>query len=71
MTITNRQLRKALEAEGLGDINLEKDDGYFYIWSDERVIDLYDNSICVCHFNQCTIGEWVDEIKRLLAQNRA
>ena len=74
MTITNKAFRQAMEEAGLGAIQLERNHGYFYIWSDndevqELISSLYENMILVITFNQLTIEEWVEAIKELIGWN--
>ena len=71
MTITNRAFRQAMEEAGLGTIQLERNHGYFYVWSDndeaqEVICGLYENMILVNTFNQLTIEQWIEAIKELL-----
>lgn len=71
MTITNKAFREAMEKAGLGSVQLEKDNGYFWIWSDDaemsdRILSLKSDTILVNSFKDCSIAEWVDEIKSLL-----
>lgn len=68
--ITNKALRKALEAEGLGYIHLYRDgdNGYHYISSEDgHDIYLYDTAIYLPFFNQQPIAAWVEDIKRLIS----
>lgn len=71
MTITNKAFRKAMKEAGLERVQLEKGEGYFYIWSDDeetalKIAGLYDNMIMVNSFNQLPIVVWIHEIKELL-----
>lgn len=71
MTIKNKAFRKAMEKAGLGAVQLEKGDGYFWIWSDDdemsdRILSLESNSILVVSFKYRSIEGWVKEIKELL-----
>lgn len=71
MTITNKAFRKAMKEAGLEKVQLEKGEGYFYIWSDDeetalKIARLYDNMIMVNSFNQLPIVVWIHEIKELL-----
>ena len=73
MTIKNRKLLEALKKEGLEDINLEKENGYFWIWSDDeemnlKITSLYSNSILVNFFKDQSIENWVKDIKELLEE---
>lgn len=70
-TITNKRFRKLMTDAGLADVELVKGDGYHYITSDnnERCQQIYSltvQSIYVCHFNELTPAQWVEEIKGLL-----
>lgn len=71
MTITNKAFRKAMKEAGLERVQLEKGEGYFYIWSDDeetalKIAGLHDNMIMVNSFNQLPIVVWIHEIKELL-----
>lgn len=71
MTITNKAFRKAMKKAGLEKVQLEKGNGYFYIWSDDEETAFYiagieDNSILVNSFNHLKIETWIKEIKQLL-----
>lgn len=73
MTVKNRKLKEALKKEGLENINLEKGNGYFWIWSDDeemnlRITSLYSNSILVNSFKDQSIENWVKDIKELLEE---
>lgn len=70
MTIKNKKFRKAMEEAGLGAIQLEKGNGYFWIWSDSdsRPINLKNDSILVYSFNHQSIEEWVKTIKEMLVE---
>lgn len=68
--IKNKQLTNQLRSEGLEDIILCKDNGYFFIASNNEktsmeICSLQSNSIYVNSFNQLTIDQWVEEIKLL------
>lgn len=66
MTIKNKKLLEALKKEGLEGINLEKGNGYFWIWSDTRDLNLYSSSILVNSFKDQSIEDWINDIKRIL-----
>ena len=71
MTITNKAFREAMKEAGLEKVQLEKGNGYFYIWSDDEetafyIAGLYSTSIMVNSFNQLKIETWIKEIKQLL-----
>lgn len=66
MTVKNRKLKEALKKEGLEDINLEKGNGYFWIWSDTKDLNLYSSSILVNSFKDQSIEDWINDIKRIL-----
>lgn len=73
MTVKNRKLKEALKKEGLENINLEKGNGYFWIWSDDeemnlKITSLYSNSILVNSFKDQSIENWVKDIKELLEE---
>ena len=73
MTVKNRKLKEVLKKEGLENINLEKGNGYFWIWSDDKemnlkITSLYSNSILVNSFKDQSIENWVKDIKELLEE---
>lgn len=75
--INNKKLKKALIAidPELSKIKLMKDDGCFYLSSDDdlwssRISDFFFNDILVCHFNHLSIEEWVSNIIDVLVQDR-
>ena len=70
--IKNPKFRKLMKQAGLEDISLIQDNGYLWITSDtnEDVFKLPETSIYVNSFNDMTPEEWVEEIKRLLDQNK-
>ena len=68
--ITNKRFRQLMKEAGMEAIELVKGYGYFYIISldvvvSDRIMSLWQSSIYVCHFNDLTPEEWVNEIKRL------
>lgn len=70
-TITNKRFRKLMADAGLADVELVKGDGYHYITSNDsersqQIYSLTVQSIYVCHFNELTPAQWVEEIKGLL-----
>lgn len=70
-TIVNKQFNQALKNNNLGDIQLIKGRGYFWITSDNDYFYKAHNlgrarSIYVNSFNQMTIDEWVGEIKSIV-----
>lgn len=76
--IKNRALKKELISidPELANIQLMKDDGYFYLtssnnelWGD-RIGEFYFNSVLVNNFKDLSIREWVYEIIDVLIQNR-
>lgn len=70
MTINNKAFRKAMKEAGLEKVQLEKGNGYFYIWSDDEetafcIAGLYSSSIMVNSFKHLSIEKWINEIKDL------
>jgi len=70
-TIKNKRFRKLMTDAGLADVELVKGDGYHYITSNDsersqHIYSLTVQSIYVCHFNELTPAQWVEEIKGLL-----
>ena len=73
MTIKNKAFRKAMQAEGLECIQLEKGNGYFYLWSTNMEIaielaSLESTSILCNAFKHQTIEQWIADIKSILEQ---
>ena len=69
--VRNPKLTRLLNREGLGDILLCKDYGYFYITSDNeelanKISMLHSNAIYLNSFNQQSPEEWVEDIKYIL-----
>ena len=72
--INNAQLYRELAKEGIRDVLLCKDKGFFYITSDneqvgERIVRLETNVIYCNSFRQQSIDAWVSDIKNLLNNN--
>ena len=69
--ITDKRLRKELDKRGYNTIQLVKGDGYFY-WVDEDENDTHNllladsTSVYLCHYNQQTYLQWVDELEQLI-----
>lgn len=73
MTIKNEAFRKAMEKAGLGAVQLEKNEGYFWIWSDDSemnnaIMSLDSQSIYVYAFNHMSIEDWVKTIKEMIEE---
>lgn len=75
--IKNPNLKKALKEVNpdLGKIILMKDNGYFYLTSDDeiwadRISNFYFNDIMINSFRDLSIREWVYEIVDVLIQDR-
>lgn len=66
MTIRDRKFRQLMKEAGMEDIQLERNNGYFYVWSDTRELNLYSNSIMRCWFSQTTPEQWVKDIAELI-----
>lgn len=71
MTLKNKKFLDLMKKEGLEKINLEKDNGYFWLWSDDdcwssKILDLESSSILVNSFRDQSIENWVRDIKELL-----
>ena len=69
--INNAELYRGLAEEGLTDLLLCKDKGFFYITSDnkgmaERIARLETNVIYCNSLNQQPISAWISDIKDLL-----
>lgn len=70
MTITNLKLRALLERENLGFLELEKEEGYFYVWSPNEaaanaLVALPSTIILNYSFGQQSIEGWVEDIKSI------
>ena len=73
--VTNPKFRQLMKQAGLEDVMLVKDNGYFYIASDnDEIADLIskieNNSILIYSFNQQSPEEWIKDICDLLNQGR-
>lgn len=73
MTVRNRAFRKAMEKAGLGKVQLEKNEGYFWIWSEDpemgnAIMSLDSQSIYVYAFNHMSIEDWVETIKEMVKE---
>lgn len=72
MTITNRSFRKAMSEAGLGKIELCKDNGYFWIYSEDNetanmILDRVEDNMILCNsFKDMTIDGWVSTIKDMI-----
>lgn len=72
MRITNKAFRNAMKEAGLEKVQLEKGNGYFWIWSDDKelgdkIASIYDNAILCNSFKDQSIENWIEDIKALLA----
>ena len=61
--IRNTKLLNALDVAQMQNTWLIKGNGYFYVLHNNEPLD----SIYVNSFNQLSIPEWVDEIKRIVS----
>ena len=71
MTIKNKKFRKAMKEAGLESVQLEKGNGYFWIWStDEEMSDLILSKECSSiyenDFNHQSIDKWVHDIQYII-----
>lgn len=65
MTITNKAFRKAMEKAGMSHIQLQKGDGYFYIWSERKGETFEEDMILLNSFCHQSIEDWVKDIADL------
>lgn len=70
MTIKNFELARQLQKAGIGFLELERGNGYFYVRSDNTyasnvLMGLPSTSIPVCFFKQQTIEAWVNDIREI------
>lgn len=63
--IKNKQLRSLLDARGHKDVQLWKDNGFFFISTDKN---LFESAIYINSFNQQSVEKWVDDIEDLLSR---
>ena len=66
---TLKQVNRAIQKE-IGNVELNKGKGYFYITSEDPEIGLklsalFSTSIFVCHLNHQSVCEWVQDVKRI------
>lgn len=68
--IRYRKFRAAMDAAGLGKVELWKDRDYLWIYSDtdQSLSLLPETAIYVNKFTDLTIPEWIESIKNLLKQ---
>ena len=69
---TLKQLNKIIQ-EQIGDILLIKGKGYFYVTSEDeeiglRLAGLDSTSIYVCHLNQQTVSQWIDDVRQIASK---
>jgi len=65
--MTIKKINKELNKK-LGNVCLVKSVGYFYVASEDkeiglRLAQLDSTSIYVCHLNQQSLEEWVEDVK--------
>ena len=70
MTIKNLKLRVLLERENLGFLELEKGEGYFYVWSAneaaaDALVALPSTAIMNNSFRQQSVESWVEDMKAI------
>lgn len=75
MTIRGSVFRKAMKKAGLEKVQLERNNGYFWIWSDDPemsdiIMSLDSQSIYVYAFNHMTVHEWVATIKSMIEEGK-
>ena len=69
---TLKQVNKSIK-EQVGDVFLIKGKGYFYVSSDNDELALHlaslpSTSIYVCHINQQSVQDWVDDVKDIVGE---
>lgn len=69
--IRDKKFRRLMKEAGLEKVELMKDYGYFWIFSDDdewadRISMMFSNCILRNDFNHTTPEKWVKEIKELL-----
>ena len=67
---TIKQVNKAIQKE-VGNYNLVKGEGYFYVTSEDydlslNLSGLYTTSIYVCHLNQQSVESWIKDVKEIV-----
>jgi len=72
MARTLKQVNRAIQKQ-VGNVSLCKGDGYFYVTSDDRSLDLklqsqQSTSIYVCHLNQQSVEAWVADVRDIAEQ---
>ncbi len=69
MEIKNKALRTALNAAGLQQYRLWKDNGYFHVYTDDDDLALalthVTTSIYVCRFTDQSVDDWVRDIREI------
>lgn len=74
--ITTAKIKKALESEGLFNIEIERERDYFWLWSkDEDVNDILCSAshtgIYVGKLSDLTVESWVREVKAIFEEGKA
>lgn len=72
MTITNKAFRTAMKEAGLEKVQLEKGNGYFWIWSDDKELGIElagISDVILCNsFKDQSIWSWIEDIKNLISE---
>jgi len=66
---TLKQVNQAIKKE-IGNFELRKGNGYFYVISEDpniglKLASLFSTSIFVCHLKHQSIYEWMQDVKRI------
>ena len=69
--IRYRKFRAAMDAAGLGKVELWKDRDYFWIYSDDpeladKISSLNETGIYTSRFSDYTVDEWINIIRELV-----
>jgi len=67
---TIKQVNKVIQKE-VGNYNLVKGEGYFYVTSEDydlslNLSGLYTTSIYVCHLNQQSVEAWIKDVREIV-----
>jgi len=68
---TLKQVNKAIQKQ-IGNVILQKGNGYFYVSSEDdriglKLASLYSTSIYVCHLNQQSVEDWIKDVRQIVS----
>jgi len=68
---TLNQVNKSIQKQ-IGNVILQKGDGYFYVSSEDaeiglKLASLYSTSIYVCHLKQQSLEDWIKDVRQIVS----